>query len=77
MLHELQLLRRAKRSSVTCITLDLFCGLGKGGGRGETEGVASVDIMPRGQTITSDLHIQTLKTLADACYETSTSYTCC
>lgn len=42
---------------------------------GDAEGVASVDIMPRGQTITSDLHIQTLKTLVDACYETLTSHT--
>lgn len=36
--------------------------------------MASVDIMPRGQKITSDLHIQNFKTLADTCYETSTSH---
>lgn len=69
MLHELQVLRKAKRSSVTRIALDLFLWVGERGGAGwDAEGVGSVDIMPRGQTITSDLHIQTLKTLADACY---------
>jgi hypothetical protein len=73
MRHELQVLRRAKRSSVKRITQDLF--LWVVGVGGDVEGVASVDIMPRGQTITSDLHIQTLKTLADACYETLTPQT--
>ena len=51
-LHELQVLRKAKQSSVTCDTLAAaFC---------DAEGVVSVDIMPRGQTINSDLNIQTL-----------------
>jgi hypothetical protein len=52
--HELQVLREAKKSSVTHVArATVFW---------DPKGVILVDIMPRGQTINTDLYIQSLKT---------------